>query len=77
VQTLRVHRTWLDKLLLWQQAYQTKILDQHREVVGRGRTPETSQEAEERRWIVRQLIDVLARGRRSRTASLPKAALRR
>ena len=51
IQTSRVHPTWLDRLLLWQRAYQTKIFDQQREVVGRGRTPEASQEAAERQWL--------------------------
>ena len=51
IQTSRVHRTWFDKLLLRQRAYQTKIFDEHREVLGRGPTPEASQEAAERRWV--------------------------
>jgi hypothetical protein len=51
LKTSRVHRTWLDKLLLWQRAYETKIFDGHREVVGRGPTPEASQKAAERRWV--------------------------
>jgi hypothetical protein len=51
LQTSRVHRTWLDKLLLWQRAYETKIFDGHREVVGRGPTPEASHKAAERRWV--------------------------
>jgi hypothetical protein len=42
---------WLDKLLLWQRAYETKIFDGHREVVGRGPTPEASQKTAERRWV--------------------------
>ena len=33
IQTSRIHRTWLDKLSLWQRAYRTKIIDEHREVV--------------------------------------------
>jgi hypothetical protein len=51
IQTSRVHRTWLDRLLFWQRAYQTKIFDEHREVFGRGPTPKASQYAAERRWI--------------------------
>jgi hypothetical protein len=51
IQTTRVHRTWLDKLLLWQRAYQTRIFDAHREVVGRGPTPEESRAAAERQWV--------------------------
>jgi len=34
IQTSRVRRTMLEKLFLWQRAYQTKILGQNREVVG-------------------------------------------
>jgi hypothetical protein len=51
VRTSRVRRTWLDKLLLWQRAYETRIFDEHREVSGRGPTPEASQDAAERRWV--------------------------
>ena len=47
----RVRRTWLDKLLLWQRAYETRILDETHEVVGRGPTPEASQKDAERRWV--------------------------
>ena len=55
IKTSRVRRTWLEKLLLWQRAYHTKIFDEHREVFGRGPTPEASQEAAERRWVA-QLV---------------------
>jgi hypothetical protein len=51
IRTTRVHRTWLDKLLLWQRAYETRIFEGHREVVGRGPTPEASQAVAERRWV--------------------------
>jgi len=51
IQTVRVRRTWVDKLQLWQGAYQTKIFDAHREVYGRGPTPKASVEAAEQRWI--------------------------
>ena len=37
--------------MLWQRAYEVKIWDGHREIVGRGPTPEAAQEAAERRWI--------------------------
>ena len=40
MRTTRVRRTWFDKLLLWQRAYETRILDGHHDVVGRGPTPE-------------------------------------
>ena len=43
-------RTWVDRLLLWQRAYETRIFDAHREVIGRGPTPEASQKAAERKW---------------------------
>jgi hypothetical protein len=48
--TVRVRRTWLDKLQFWQRAYQTKIFDECREVYGRGLTREASIEAAKRRW---------------------------
>jgi len=44
--TRRVHRTWFDRLKLWSHAYETRIRD-HREVVGRGPTPEASLKAAE------------------------------
>ena len=47
MRTSRVRRTWLDKLLLWQRAYETRIFDGHHEVIGRGPTPEASQAAAE------------------------------
>jgi len=50
LQTVRVRRTWLDKLQFWQRAYQTKIFDERREVYGRGRTGEASVAEAERRW---------------------------
>src|SRR6476661_6996235 len=51
VQTSRVHRTWLDRMQFWGRAYETKIFDERREVLGRGPTPEASREAAERRWL--------------------------
>jgi hypothetical protein len=50
VTTRRVPRTWLEKLLLWGRAYTTKVSDQYREVIGRGPSPEISQEAAIKRW---------------------------
>ena len=54
MQTVRVRRTWLDKLQFWQRAYQTKIFDERREVFGRGPTREASVEEAERRWVAEQ-----------------------
>ena len=51
IRTERIRRTWLDKLLLWSRAYQTKIFDAHREVVGRGPTAQSSGEAALERWV--------------------------
>src|SRR5262245_66060804 len=45
IKTRRTHRTWLEKVKLWQCAYETKVCDSHREIVGRGSTPETSRDA--------------------------------
>jgi hypothetical protein len=49
--TLRVHRTWFDRLKLWRHAYQTKISDSRGEVTGRGSSPKASQEAAKRQWV--------------------------
>jgi hypothetical protein len=45
IETSRVHRTWADKFKLWRRAFETKIWDGQREVIGRGPTREASQEA--------------------------------
>src|SRR6187401_3400961 len=50
-QTSRVHRTWLERLLLWRRAYETKIFDENHEVRGRGPTPKASQKNAERYWL--------------------------
>jgi hypothetical protein len=51
IRTSRTRRTWVEKAMLWPRAYQTRIFDQHREIVGRGPTPEASREDAKRRWI--------------------------
>jgi hypothetical protein len=50
IKTMRVRRTWLDKLMLWKQAYETKVSDGPREVIGRGPTREASEQSALRRW---------------------------
>ena len=50
-QTSRVHRTWFEKFRLWRRAYETKIVNEDREVRGRGPTPEASQKNAERCWV--------------------------
>jgi len=50
IKTRRTHRSWLEKVKLWQCAYETKVCDSHREIVGRGSTPETSRDAACRLW---------------------------
>src|SRR5262245_25414011 len=50
IKTRRTHRTWLEKVRFWQCAYETKVCDSHRELVGRGSTPETSRNAACRLW---------------------------
>jgi hypothetical protein len=47
---MRVRRTWLDKLMLWKRAYETKVSDGLREVIGRGPTREASEQSAFRRW---------------------------
>ena len=49
--TSRVHRTWFEKLRLWRRAYETKIIDQHYVVTGRGPTSGASQKIAERLWV--------------------------
>jgi hypothetical protein len=51
IRTVRTPRTWFEKLKMWQRAYETKIRDARHEAIGRGATPEASQEAAERRWV--------------------------
>src|SRR5262245_65973253 len=48
--TLRVHRTWSDRLKLWRHADQTKISDSRGEVIGRGYSAEASREADKKQW---------------------------
>jgi hypothetical protein len=50
IKTMRVRRTWLDKLMLWKQAYETKVSDGVREVITRGPTREASEQSALRRW---------------------------
>jgi hypothetical protein len=51
VHTTRVHRTLLDKMMLWRRAYETRVFDAHREAIGRGPTAEASQEAALSKWV--------------------------
>jgi hypothetical protein len=51
VRTSRTRRTWVEKLMFWRRAYETKIWDRHREAVGRGPTPQAAQEVAERQWL--------------------------
>ena len=50
IRTMRVPRTWRDKLVLWKRAFETKIFDSRREVRGRGPTAEASREAALTKW---------------------------
>ena len=49
-----VHRTWWERLKLWRHAYETKVFKNRHEAIGRGATPEASQKAAEKRWLVEQ-----------------------
>jgi hypothetical protein len=55
IETRRSPRTWVERLFLWQRAYETKVLEGHREVTGRGPTPEASQQAAQDRWGSEQI----------------------
>jgi hypothetical protein len=50
VKTRRVRLTWLEVLLLWDKAYETKVSDGQQEVAARGLTAEASQIAALNRW---------------------------
>ena len=63
IQSERVHRTWLDKLLLWRRAYQTRIYDEHREATGRGPTVQASREAALHKWVTEGQADYEAAGK--------------
>jgi hypothetical protein len=71
IETRRVHRNWIEKLLLfWGHAYETKMLRPGHEVTGRGRTPKGSKKAAIRKWneetVRLQLIKrIAANGARS------------
>jgi hypothetical protein len=56
IRTFRARRTWFEKLLLWPRAYESKMFDHHREVIGRGHTPRAAQEAAERQWSQSQRL---------------------
>ena len=71
LQTVRVRRTWLDKLQFWQRAYQTKIFDERREVYGRGRTGEASVGA----TLVAELAEKARRRRRGYDPTAATGAL--
>jgi hypothetical protein len=45
VETRLAHRTWIERLLLWRHAYETKIWESGHEVVGRGPTPGRGRQA--------------------------------
>src|SRR4029079_5575808 len=45
VSTELVDRTWIDKILLWRRAYQTRVFDSRREAIGRGPTEDASRDA--------------------------------
>ena len=54
IKTERSRRTWFEKLKMWQRAYKTKVSAGSHEATGRGRTPEASQDAAEKRWSADQ-----------------------
>jgi hypothetical protein len=54
IRIFRTRRTWFEKLLLWPRAYESKIFDCNREVIGRGHTPKAAQEAAESEWRVNE-----------------------
>jgi sugar/nucleoside kinase (ribokinase family) len=53
----RVPVTLSDRTCLWQRTYETRIFDAHREVIGRGPTPEASQKAAERKWVTELQVE--------------------
>jgi hypothetical protein len=61
IETRRVHRTALEKLLLWERAYETKITEGECAVIARGSSVEASQRTAIRKWNVG--IETERRGR--------------
>jgi hypothetical protein len=57
IRTMRVRRTWWDKLVLWKSAFETKIKDSRREVRGRGPTAEASREAALAKWTATEQLE--------------------
>jgi hypothetical protein len=56
--TSRVHRTWLEKLMLWPRAYQAAIWgDEGNRIIGRGRTREAAQEAVHRQCVAKRQVE--------------------
>ena len=51
IRTTRIRRTFLDRISLWKRAYETKVFDARHQSVGRGPTPEASEEAALRQWV--------------------------
>jgi hypothetical protein len=50
VETRVDHRTWMERLLLWRHAYETKIWESGHEVTGRGPTAEVSRQVAIKIW---------------------------
>jgi len=69
IETARV-RTLRDKLLLWRRAFETKIFDERREIVGRGPIVEASREAALAVWVTNGQHEFEA-GRSKRGAASP------
>jgi hypothetical protein len=54
IKCYRVRRSWIEKLMMWQRAYETRITEGFREICARGPSPEASEQAAQRRWALGQ-----------------------
>ena len=50
IETRRVKRRWIERILLWARAYETKLWQSGHEVTGRGPTPKASEAAAIKKW---------------------------
>ena len=54
IKCVRVPRRWLEKLMMWNRAYETTISDGYRQTIARGPTPWTSEKEAQRLWATSQ-----------------------
>jgi hypothetical protein len=50
----RVRRSWIEKLMMWRRAYETRITEGHHEICARGPSREESQKVARKLWALRE-----------------------